>query len=188
MFSISQGLTALDVSVSLGLYLADKCRGAFKDVFCTFSSESKLQVLKGNLTQKLQQINAQDWGMSTDLNKAFENILNVATKGNVSREDMPKYVLVLSDMQFNQCAKYDDKAIDMIRRKYEMAGYECPNVIFWNLNNSNEDVPVKFNEKGVALVSGFSPSIMLSILAAKTVTPEDIMLETLNSERYAIIK
>ena len=180
-------LTCLDISLSLGLYLADKNKGPFKDMFLTFSSDTELQKLTGNLISKLDQIRRSTWGMSTDLNKAFETILEYAVKGKVDAEDMPSYVLVLSDMEFNQCAQYDDSALKMIQRKYKNAGYQVPNVVFWNLNAREKNVPVKYNEKGVALVSGFSPSIMASILGAKSLTPENVMLETLNSPRYAVI-
>ena len=88
-------------------------------------------------------------------------------------------------MQFDQCAKYDDSAMQMIERKYAEAGYAVPQIVFWNLNAA-DNVPVKFNEKGVALVSGFSPSIVKSVLAAdlEEFTPEEIMRKTIMSERY----
>ena len=94
-------------------------------------------------------------------------------------------ILILSDMQFDQCTRYDDSAMEMIARKYAEAGYNVPNIVFWNLNAA-DNVPVKFNEKGVALVSGFSPSIVKGILAADldNFTPEAIMLKTIMSERY----
>jgi hypothetical protein len=100
---------------------------------------------------------------------------------------MPKYILVMSDMQFNQCAKYDDSAMQMIERKFAEAGYVVPNIVFWNLNAKADQVPVKFDKKGVALVSGFSPSIMTSILAADDLDPAAVMMQTLNSPRYAVI-
>ncbi len=180
-------LTCMDVSVSLGLYLADKNKGPFKDMFLTFSEKTKLQVLKGNLLDKLNQLNSAEWGMSTNLHGAFEEILKYAVKGNVAAKDMPKYILVMSDMEFNHCAKYDDSAMQMIERKYKDAGYSVPNIVFWNLNARSGNVPVKHDKSGVALVSGFSPSIMTSILAAKDMTPVSVMLETLNRPRYAVI-
>jgi hypothetical protein len=180
-------LTCMDVCVSLGLYLADKNTGPFKDMFLTFSDKPKLQVLKGNLLDKLNQLERADWGMSTNLHGAFEEILKYAVKGNVPAKDMPRYVLVMSDMEFNACARHDDSAMQMIERKYKDAGYEVPNIVFWNLNARAGNVPVKYDKKGVALVSGFSPSIMTSILAAERLDPVNVMLTTLNSPRYAVI-
>ena len=141
--------------------------------------------LKGNIVQKLQQMSKSDWGMSTDLHAAFENILSVAVKGNAPQEDMPAMVLILSDMQFNACVKHDDSAMQMIERRYEAAGYTVPKVVFWNLNSSG-NVPVKSDKSGAALVSGFSPAIMASLLGAdvEQFTPEGIMLKTVMSPRY----
>lgn len=183
----NSNLTCLDVCVSLGLYLADKNTGPFKDMFLTFSEKPKLQVLKGNLLDKLNQLQTADWSMSTNLHAAFECVLSYAVKGQVRAEDMPKYILVMSDMEFNHCASHDDSAMQMIERKFEQAGYTVPNIVFWNLNARAGNVPVKFDKKGVALVSGFSPSIMKSILSAKSLDPVSVMLETLNSPRYSVI-
>ena len=180
-------LTCMDVSVSLGLYLADKNTGPFKDMFLTFSDKPKLQLLKGNLLDKLNQLERSDWGMSTNLHGAFEAILSYAVKGGVNASDMPKYVLVMSDMEFNHCARYDDSAMGMIERKYKEAGYEVPNIVFWNLKARAGNVPVKFDKPGVALVSGFSPSIMTSILKAEELDPTSVMMTTLNSPRYSVI-
>jgi hypothetical protein len=180
-------LTCMDVSVSLGLYLADKNTGPFKDMFLTFSDKPKLQLLKGNLLDKLNQLERSDWGMSTNLHGAFEAILSYAVKGGVNAGDMPKYVLVMSDMEFNHCAKHDDSAMGMIERKYKEAGYAVPNIVFWNLNARAGNVPIKFDKPGVALVSGFSPSIMTSILKAEELDPASVMMTTLNSPRYSVI-
>ncbi len=88
-------------------------------------------------------------------------------------------------MQFDRCVDFDDSAIQMIERKYVKAGYKMPKIVFWNIN-SHSSVPVKFNAKGVALVSGFSPSIMKAVLAAdfEDFTPESIMLKTIMRDRY----
>jgi len=177
----------LDVAVGLGLYLADKNKGVFKDTFLTFSDKPQLVTLKGNIVDKLVQMSKSDWEMSTNLHAAMDKILSVAVKGNVPASDMPKMLLILSDMQFNQCARYDDSAMEMIERKFEAAGYSIPQIVFWNLNSS-DNVPVKADKSGAALVSGFSPSIMTSLLAADLdqFTPEGIMLKTVMSDRYKL--
>ena len=126
-----------------------------------------------------------EWGMSTNLHAAFDKILRVAVRNNVPEAEMPAVLLILSDMQFNACARFDDTAMQMIRRKYEAAGYTMPNIVFWNLNDKG-DKPVRFGEKGVALVSGFSPAIMKSVLASDLdkFTPESVMLKALMVDRY----
>lgn len=184
----NDNLSCMDVCVSLGLYLADKNTGPFKDMFLTFSATPKINVLKGDLRSKLRQLETADWGMNTNLNAAFDEILRVAVKGKVKAADMPKYLLIMSDMEFDRCTRFDDSAMQMIQRKFEAAGYEVPKIVFWNLNARAGNVPVKYNMKNVALVSGFSPSIMTAVLGAKDMSPVSVMLETLNSERYAAIK
>ena len=181
----NSGTTCMDVAVSLGLYLADKNRGVFKDTFLTFSGNPELLTLKGNVIQKMDQMVKSKWAMNTDLNRAFAKILDVAVKGNVPQADMPAMLLILSDMQFDACVSHDDSAMQMIERKYAEAGYTMPQVVFWNLNSS-DNTPVKADKSGAALVSGFSPAIMTSLLAADSdeFTPEGIMKKTVLKDRY----
>jgi hypothetical protein len=180
-------VTCLDVSVSLGLYLTDKNKGVFKDTFLTFSTKSELLTLKGNIVDKVNQMVRSKWDMSTNLHSAFEKILSVAVKAKAPQSDMPAMVLILSDMQFDQCVRNDDSAMQMIERKYAEAGYTAPKVVFWNLN-AGDNVPVKSDKSGAALVSGFSPAIMASLLGAdvEQFTPEGIMLKTVMVPRYAL--
>ena len=182
-------LTCLEVAVSLGLYLADKNKGKFKDTFLTFSGKPELMHLKGNINQKIDQMIKSNWDMNTNLNKAFEKILDTAVKGSVAQEEMPAMVLILSDMQFDQCVKHDDSAIEMIARKYEAAGYTLPKVVFWNLNASYGNAPVKFDKSGTALVSGFSPAVVKPLLAGdlENFTPESVMLKTIMDDRYKVL-
>ena len=104
----NNNLTCLDVSVSLGLYLADKNKGKFKDTFLTFSGSPELLHLNGNINQKIDQMVKSKWAMDTNLVAAFEKILSVAVKSNVPQNEMPEMLLILSDMQFNQCVHFDD--------------------------------------------------------------------------------
>lgn len=178
----------IDVAVSLGLYLADKNKGMFKDVFATFSSNPELLNLKGNVIQKAEQMEKSNWEMGTNVIAAFKKVLDVAVKGNVSDQEMPRALLVLSDMQFDQCASFDDSAMQSIKRNFEAAGYTVPAVVFWNIS-AHANVPVKFDQQGVALVSGFSPTIVKSVLAAdlSNMTPEAIMLQTVMNPRYDLV-
>ncbi len=188
-YNSKSGVTCLDVSVSLGLYLADKNKGKFKDTFLTFSGSPELLHLQGNINQKIDQMVKSKWAMNTNINAAFKKILDVAVKGGVPQEEMPDMVLILSDMQFDQCVSHDDSAIEMIGRKYHEAGYKLPKVVFWNLNASYGNAPVKFDKSGTALVSGFSPAIVKPLLSGdlETFTPESVMLKTIMDDRYKVL-
>lgn len=178
------GTTCLDVAISLGLYLSDKNTGKFKDTFLTFSTSPELLTLKGNIVEKSQQMAKSTWHMSTNLHAAFDQVLSVATQFKVPQSEMPEILLIMSDMQFNQCSRFDDSAMEMIERKYAAAGYTAPQVVFWNLNSS-DNVPVKSDKSGVALVSGFSPAIMKAILTAdmSEFTPYGIMMKSIMDSR-----
>jgi hypothetical protein len=182
----SSTLTCMDVAVSLGLYVSDKSKGAFKDLFLTFSGSPEFVQVKGSLSEKISKMVTSQWAMNTNLHAAFDKILNHAVRSNVPVGDMPEMLLILSDMQFDSCTRFDDSAMQMIRRKYENAGYEMPQVVFWNLRDAGNK-PVHFRDNGVALVSGFSPSIMESILAVELekFTPEAVMLKAVGKDRYA---
>jgi hypothetical protein len=92
---------------------------------------------------------------------------------------------LLSDMEFNTATGGANvKLYDQFKNDFAAAGYELPKVVFWNLNARSGNVPVKFDEAGTALVSGFSPAILKSILSAKAFSPEGIMLEAIMDPRY----
>lgn len=183
---ISKGVQPYHVASSLGLYCADKAQGAFKDVVLMFTSDAEMMQLRGSLRDKLNQIKRGTVHGSTNLHAAFATVLNHALRNRVPASDMPGMIVIFSDMQFNSCTRHDDSALQMIRRKYEDAGYEMPQIVFWNLNDAGNK-PVKFDDSGTALVSGFSPALMESLLAADLTgfTPESVMLKTVGKDRYS---
>lgn len=179
-------LTCLQIAVSLGLYFADKNTDTFKDIFMTFSENPRLMRLEGTIIQKLNQLVQSEWEMNTNLEAALNLLLKTGIDANVPDENMPKMLLLLSDMQFDRCvANGNESAINMMRTRYAEMGYTMPTVIFWNLN-AHDNVPVRFNDSGVALISGFSPAIMKTILSAdlNNLTPEAIMISTVMNDRY----
>ena len=177
--------SCLDVAVSLGLYVAEKNKGKFKDTFLTFSSSPELLHLKGNVVEKAMQMAKSTWGMSTDLHRAMDKILKTAKDGKVPQSEMPEMLLIMSDMQFNACASFDHSAMQMMEKKFNDAGYDMPKIVFWNLNAA-DNVPVSFDKSGVALVSGFSPSVLKAVLSAdmESFSPEAIMRKAVCIPRY----
>lgn len=185
--SVSGSTTAMDIAVSLGLYLSERNDSDFKNYFITFSSVPELVKIKGDtLKSKFSSIIRSNWDMTTDLLSAFNLILNKAVKDKVKPEDMPTHLLILSDMEFNSAMK-NRNAIESIRKLYKKYGYEIPNVVFWNLNSRHSNFPIKYDENNVALISGFSPSIVKSVLSGN-INPIDSVMVTVNSDRYNLIK
>jgi hypothetical protein len=181
-------ITCMDVAISLGLYLSERSAGAFKDMFVTFSENPALQKLTGtSLAERCNQLSRADWGMTTNLEKVFSTLLKFATTYKVPADQMPTHLLIMSDMQFNSCVRnHNATLMENIRKQYEAAGYAQPAVIFWQLNATPGKNPVQLTEANTALVSGFSPSLIGSILNAKAVTPMDIMIDTISKDRYTV--
>lgn len=179
---VSGNTTAMDVCIALAMYMAERARGPFKDTFLTFSDRPELQVLKGDIVDRYMQLKQAHWEGSTNIEAAFNLILNTAVKNSVPAKDMPKVVTIVSDMEFNTCTR--GTALDTIRSKYKAAGYELPMVVFWNVNGRAGNVPAKANDSGVALVSGYSPAIAGKIFSGSSATPMQLMLDTVMVPRY----
>lgn len=175
----------MDISISLGLYISERNKSIFKDAFITFSSHPTMEYLKGTLAQRMQQLEKAHWEMSTDLQAVFRLILNSAVNSSVPVEDMPTKILIISDMEFNNACSHTN--LEAIQRQYIASGYTMPQIVFWNVNGRAGNAPAQATDKGVGLVSGFSPSILKSVLKGQIYTPVQLMLDTVGIERYSMI-
>lgn len=176
----------MSVAVSLALYFAERNKGQFQDHFMTFTTEPRLQRVVGKtLLDRMNSIEDAERHGSTDLQAAFDLVLESALVNRVPEYEMPDTLYIISDMEFNSCVRHETN-FSAIERKYEEAGYKLPNVVFWQVNGSGRNTPVQKDKSGVALVSGFSPVIFK--IAVENKTPLQIMEETINSPRYEPIK
>lgn len=177
--------TCMQVSIALGMYLAERCDAAFKDHFITFSDKPSLQKLVGStLVERANNLKRADWAGSTNIDAAFRLILDQAVKHNVPQEAMPSKVLILSDMEFNGNYSRNTPVSAGLRSKFKAAGYTMPQVVFWNLHARPGNVPIKTHASGMALVSGYSPAIMKSILSGKSYEPLDLVREAVCIDKY----
>lgn len=173
----------MSISISLGIYIAERNNGAFKNYFITYSEEPKLQKVIGNtLTQKVRNLQ-QHCAYSTNLQAVFTNLLDHAVKNKVSEKDMPEQILVITDVEFNH-PQNGGTNLESLQAKYKKAGYKVPQLVFWNVNSRKNNVPATADEKGVLLISGASPTVFNTLLSGKQYTPVDQMLETLNQDIY----
>lgn len=182
------------ISTSLALYCAEHNEGEFHNKFLTFSATPELVNVVGHtLSQKINNISRANWDMNTNLQATFDLILRTAVKNKIPQSQMPVSVLIISDMQFdesesNYYSQRNTKTnFEVVDEKFRNAGYERPQLVFWNVNAFNSDQPVSKNEQGVVLCSGSSPSVIKYIFFGTVMTPLEQMLEVLNNERYSSI-
>ena len=183
--AISGGITAMNICVSLGLYIAERNEGVFHNEVLTFSSRPELHEIVGdNIVEKSRNLSRAHWGMSTDITRAFYTLLHKAHVHKVAKTEMPTTILIFSDMEFDPSWGCESTALEQIKREYEIKGYELPKIVFWNLNGRPGNVPARAQQENVALVSGFSPAILTAILAGKEITPMSVMLEAIDTPKY----
>lgn len=193
-------VTCLDVANALAIYFAERSSGQFKDKYITFSEHPQLVNLANakTLHDKIGIALTHDECANTNIEAVFDLILTTAVKANMKQTELPANILVLSDMEFDSCAissrrsgygyaRVDQKLFSAIAKRYAEHGYKVPRLVFWNICSRTGTIPVKENDLGVALVSGFSPAIVKMVLSNST-DPFECLLEQLNSERYAPVE
>ncbi len=191
--SDNSNITILDVADALSIYCSQYNDGIFKDKFVTFSAHPEIIDLSNynTLLDKLKELHKHQDCSNTNIESVFNLVLKTAKKAHAAQEDLPKQILIISDMQFDSAiceySKDMDTLFDVIRKKYQKAGYELPKLVFWNLNSYNKaPVPLQENSNGLVLMSGYSQSL-LKMTYSTEIDPAKALFEVLDSDRYSII-
>ena len=181
----------LSVAISLGIYLAEhNSTPALKDRFITFSGSPDLVKLQGNnLYERVMNCSKANWSMNTDIEAVFDLILNTALENNLSNEEIPQKLYIISDMEFDRGTSGWGKSVDAtlfekLEQKYRENGYDLPLLVFWNVDSRNDQMPVKQDSRGFLTVSGCSPHTFKFVVDTESVTPYDLMKEVLMDDRY----
>ena len=192
-------VTAWEVAHALAIYFAERLPVPYKDQYITFSSKPQLVKLGGanSLNSKLKLALGHNECSNTNIEAVFDLILDTAVRNRLTQNEMPKNILVISDCEFDQQTNGNGwggsfrspsvTLFDEIARRYNAHGYRLPRLVFWNVNSRTGTIPVKENELGVALVSGFSPNVAQMVMSGK-LDPMDALLETLNAPRYDAVR
>lgn len=158
------------------------------DVSGSMSGRPETVILRGEtLEQKIRNVSKANWDMNTDLKAAFERVLEIAEKHNTPQDEMPKAIVVISDMEIDYCGNREWSFYDKMANKFRKAGYVIPNIIFWNVNSRHDVFHADHNRKGVQLASGQSVTVFKQILQNLGYNPVEAMENTINSERYDCI-
>lgn len=198
--------TPINVAISLGLYCAERAGGPFANHYISFASRPQLIECQGvDFVDKVRRIYSTNLVDNTNIEAVFDLLLDTAKKNKCPQTDMPQNIIVISDMEFDEASHHDsydwrtgkfdneygftkeqaDTVMEGIAKKWAAAGYKMPHLIYWNVEARQNNIPM-IGEGPISYVSGFSPSIFQSIMSGKT--GYDLMLECLDSERYAQIQ
>ena len=175
-------------SIGLAIYFAERNTGAYHNMWMSFSSNPTIHVLKGNtLAQKISNLETGDWEMNTDLKAAFKKVLDIAVENHVPQDEMPKSLIVISDMEIDYCGNKDWTFYDKMAHKFEKHGYQIPNIIFWQVNSRHDVFHADSKRKGVQLCSGQSTTVFKRVMDCVGMTPIEAMQKVINSDRYSCI-
>lgn len=186
----------IDVAISLGMYCAEKCNPAspWAGHYITFSREARLVPVEGvDFVDKVQRIYRANLCQNTNIKSVFDLMLKLALENNVKKEDIPENIVIISDMEFDSAQDYYNRMsnkeakseMEKIAAEWAMWGYQMPKLVFWNVDARQNNIPMRDNGR-VTFVSGYSPVIYEMLMTGKTGL--DLVLDKLNSERYACIK
>ncbi|MCH4206680.1 MAG: DUF2828 family protein [Solobacterium sp.] len=173
-------------SVGLGIYFAQHNHGPFANQFMTFSGRPELVTLKGNNLKQIafNMVNA-EWECNTNIEAAFNLVLNAAVEAHAAKQDMPSSIVIITDMEFDACTDgscwgfYDEMAL-----RFKQAGYEIPNIVFWNVSSRHDTFHASAHTKGVQLASGQSASVFKNLVNGQYMTAYEYMCSVLNVPRY----
>lgn len=180
-------VTALDVAYSLGIYFSEKLSGPYHNQFITFSSRPQYVGFADGLSLRAKLDIMEHYAdcTNTNIEKVFDLVLKTAVNNDLSQEEIPANILIVSDGEFDEMTTNGtDKALfDAIRERWESYGYKLPRLIFWNVCSRTGTIPLASNELGVALVSGFSPNVADMVMSGD-IDPYKCLVDKLMSDRY----
>lgn len=193
----SEASAPINVAISLGMYCAEKAKGPFQNHFISFESNPHFIEVEGvDFCDKVYRASRASWGGSTNIEGAFDMMLDIAIANHCTQDEIPQNLIVISDMEFNYCVSsnayrsswggggVNDTLFEKMRAKWAAHGYAMPHLVFWNVQARQNNIPMR-DEANVSYVSGMSPVIYEMLLSGKTA--QDLMYEKLDSERYAPI-
>jgi len=194
----SDAAAPINVAISLGLYCAERAGGPFKNHYISFSSRPQLIKTEGiDFVDKVHRIYRTNLCENTNLEAVFDLLLATAKKPGVSAWDIPKTIVVISDMEIDRGSgsywgslnhrwtkESASTEMENIRKKWAAAGLKMPKLVYWNVDARNNTILDA--GPNVTFVSGMSPTIFKQVLTGKT--GYDLMIDTICADRYAVIK
>ena len=189
------GTTPFHVCVSLGIYFSELNKGAFHNTVAMFDNTSKLLKLKGKtFSDKWNEIVSQEtaWG-STNFQSVIDLIVETrANHPEISLEDFPSTLLVVSDMQFNPSNSWSmtntklqeqtnyEAAMNKLRKVFPSSFVDNFKIIWWYCSNrKTSDYPSTMDHGGTYTMSGYDGSIVSFLLGGDVAVKSDKAMPTM---------
>ena len=205
------------VSMAMGLLISELTSDEFKDKFLSFDSNPQWHNLpKGDIFKRFASIGNIGQGLSTDFQKALDQVLATLKAKRVRPGEEPKDLIVITDMNFDAaCGSHATSFytgnryrhvvktdtwqthIQMAREAFKRAGEDMwgvpwtpPRIVIWNVAATSKDFHAQKDEEGVIHLSGWSPSLfkVLTEEGAKVQTPMDALRVILDADRYEPVR
>lgn len=178
-------------SIGLAIYLAQRNVGAYRNQYMTFTDQPHFVNIKegASLLENVQKVASAGVGYSTNLEKAFQEVLDVAVANKVPANQMPKTFVVISDMEIDHYMRpgrhWD--FLKVMEARYNAKDYALPRIILWNVN-ARKDTVLSQDENTI-FISGQSPSSFKALCQnLDGITAYELMLQVLNGKAYAKVR
>jgi hypothetical protein len=178
-------------SIGLATYFAQHNTGWYRNQYMTFTNDPHfINIPEGaSLHECVKKVASAGVGYSTNLEKAFNAILDTATFYHVPASEMPKTLVVISDMEIDKYMRpgrhWD--FLDIMRKRFQAKGYKLPKIVMWNVN-ARKDTVLSQSED-VIFISGQSVSSFKTLCQnLDGVTAYELMLQVLNGAAYREVR
>ena len=178
-------------SIGLATYFAQHNTGAYRNMYLTFTDNPHfINIPEGaSLLECVKRVASAGVGYSTNLEKAFRAVLDLAVGNGIADKDMPKTIVVISDMEIDRYMRpgrhWD--FLDKMRALYAAHGYKLPKIVMWNVN-ARKDTVLSQDEQTI-FISGQSASSFKALCQnLDGVTAYELMLQVLNGAVYREVR
>lgn len=201
--AVNTPIIPMDGSIGLSLLIAELAKPPFGDILITFDEHPSVVNVERTKTfseRCIEVLNAVA-GYNTNFLAVFVDLLlPIAKRHNIAKEDMVKRLYVFSDMEFDNFPGNHEweTTYERIKSEYTKAGYDVPELVWWNLagvrpydyepEEAGAPAPVTKEEEGCAMLCGYSAALMKTFLEgnARSQKAEDVEnAEEENSEGEA---
>lgn len=190
MADVSGSMSGRPMATSIGLaiYFAERNKGAYHNLYMTFTDQPRFMSIKegATLRENVRFVERAGVGLNTNLEAAFNEILKMAVQNSLTNEELPKALLIVSDMEIDRVVSREGlDFVETMKRRFAQYGYKMPKLIMWNVDARQDTFLTQSAD--VLQVSGQATNTFKSVLSGINFTAYELMLKVLNDELYSCI-